>query len=143
MCVLLISYCFTSRCKYAMKLSTGYKHLSCPSSCQRLCEHVKSFSDLVRITDIKLFVTINGLIGDISASFKFNNNFTSSGAAVFLFPLTHNASVKQCHAVVRSPAKRSRSVKLECHSHRNTEQPKVRFSAFWTSSICNVTTSQL
>ena len=79
----------------------------------------------VRIRDVKLFVTINGLVGDVSVCLKFSNNFVSSGPAVFLFPLTHNASVKQCQAVVNSVTGFSRSVSLECHPVDGLEKTKV------------------
>ena len=85
----------------------------------------------MRIADIKLFVTINGLIGDVSVTLRFSNNFVSSGPAVFLFPLTHNASVKQCQAVVNSATGRRRKVDLECHPCDELEKPKVGYCSFF------------
>ncbi|XP_067949908.1 von Willebrand factor A domain-containing protein 5A-like [Watersipora subatra] len=54
----------------------------------------------VRVSGIRLFTTINGLVGDVSASIQFYNHLPVSGPGVFLFPLNHSASVKQCHACI-------------------------------------------
>ena len=83
----------------------------------------------VKVKAVKLFVTVNGLIGDVSVSFQFRNHLGLSCPAAFMYPLTNNTALKQCHATVTSSRDESRRlVVLECHqsasSNNTSDQVK-------------------